>query len=184
MNYIVESINKNGLVTSPYEFRRTSVKSGDVIDFGEFDGVYPHTSGRYGRVWTVEDRRVTYCCEPGSAFLSDDGHADISGGPFSSCDIKDLEPTYETHTLGFWNWGNNGSGAGHGVDYYIPRPLFRLNPQEPTGYYIPAGPAELHIPVYAKASHPDPDTIKVLVKDTGLESRSWINIRDSQYHSL
>lgn len=184
MNYIVESITKHGVISSKFENRIIQVKSGDVIDFGDFNGVYPHTHGLYGRVWTVEGSRVTYCCEPGSAFLSDTGNADISGGPFSSCNIDDLEPTYMTHTLRFWNWGDHQPGGGQGVDYFIPRPLFKLNPTKPIGYYIPAGKFELHVPVYGKASHPEPGIIKVLVKDTGLESRSWINVNDSQYKSL
>lgn len=67
----------------------------------------------------------------------------------------------------------------------IPRPhlySFSLFENTKIGYYIPAGPVELHIPIYDLVEDLDNEIIHVLVKDIGLESRSWINVRSNQVY--
>jgi hypothetical protein len=134
---IIESIGAWGVRTTSrtlYRVRCERPQSGDVIDFGEYEGIYPYTSGRYGRIvsgprdasgmWP--DEMVGFCCQPGSAFLLEDGSVDVSGGPFGHCSPSELEPTHTTRRGLFWNWGGNTRGAGQGVEYLIDRPVFRL----------------------------------------------------------
>ncbi len=132
--YIIEYIGASGLRHSKgYEAsnRLCNPRSGDIIDFENFEGTYPFTHGRYGRIEEVgtgycEKDEVHLCCELGSAFLNDSGSVSISGGPFCVVKLDDLEPTLRTYPATYWNWGNNGSGGGHGVNYIIARPVFRL----------------------------------------------------------
>ena len=134
---IVESISNRGVKTTPAALigsRMSRPRPGDVIDFGDNAGNYPFKN-RYGRVDTVETgmadkNEIHVCCHMGSAFLCDSGNVSISGGPFECVNIDDLEPLYETRPGTFWNWGDLGAGAGHGVYYTIDRPVFKLKLQE------------------------------------------------------
>lgn len=126
--HIIETIGKWGVKTTPAEHARyKSPQPGDVIDFGVFQGEYPFNY-KYGRIdsRTRDKGRISVCCGGASVFLNEDGSVNISGGPFHSVNLEDLEPAFELKTVRFWNWGDNGPGGGHGVDYYIPRPIFRL----------------------------------------------------------
>lgn len=127
-DFIIESIGSWGVKATKSAHRLTTPKSGDVVDFGEFEGMYPFTNGRYGRIWTLKNGNFgnSLCCEMGSAHLFESGNVDISGGPFAGFDLADLETTYTLRPANFWNWGNNSIGAGMGVDYIIARPVFRL----------------------------------------------------------
>jgi hypothetical protein len=137
-NWIIETIGKWGVKTTDAQVRFNLPRPGDVIDFGDFHGKYPFTSGRYGRIssWqkpyrdTYNDKDVpgqwSVCCGGASCFLGEFGQVDISGGPFTGIRPEDLEPMYSTKRVRFWNWGDNGPGGGHGVDYYIDRPVFLL----------------------------------------------------------
>ena len=129
MNFIIETIGKNGVKTTPSQIRMTSPKPGDVIDFGEGDRPYPYTNKRYGRIDSIDGDRVHFCCQTQGVFLADDGSVSISGGPFVHCDIKDLEPTRTLRNTNFWNWGDNCAGASQGVYYTIARPVFTLSQQ-------------------------------------------------------
>jgi len=134
---IIESIGSWGVKTTTralYHVRCERPAPGDVIDFGEYEGTYPFTSGRYGRIsegpeecsgWT-DKGMVQFCCQPGSAFLDESGHVSISGGPFAHCAAEELEPTHTVRRGLFWNWGDNLRGAGMGVEYHLYRPVFRL----------------------------------------------------------
>jgi len=135
MAYITESIGQWGVKTTPaHPMRMERPKSGDVVDFGENAGTYPFTHGQYGRVertnWLGTEGLLLVCCEMGSAFLKESGSVDISGGPFWSGDLLQLEPTYTTKMARFWNWGNHAPGAHQGVDYHFQRPVFQLRLQE------------------------------------------------------
>ena len=130
---IVESIGKWGTVASEATAERLSFPhEGDVIDFGEYAGTYPFTSGRYGRVsdepgsrFALDDE-VHVCCQPGSAHLFENGQVDISGGPFTCLKLSGLKFRGEFRVGNFWNWGNNRPGANMGVHYTITRPVFVL----------------------------------------------------------
>lgn len=129
MEWIVESIGKWGVNATNSAKRLTTPKPGDVIDFGEFEGIYPFTHGKYGRIWTTIESSSwgnSMCCEMGSAFLFENGHVDISGGPFAGFETRDLEETYTLRNGEFWNWGMNLPGGGMGIYYTIARPVFRL----------------------------------------------------------
>jgi len=134
---IIESISNRGVKTTPaalMHVRMSRPNQGDVIDFGDNVGNYPFKA-KYGRIDSVEtgfadSGEVHVCCHMGSAFLYDNGNVSISGGPFACVKLADLEPLYETHTAEFWNWGNLGAGAGHGVYYSIARPVFKLRLQK------------------------------------------------------
>ena len=132
---IIESISNNGVKTTPKELlhiRLCRPRSGDIIDFGENEGNYPFIYGRYGRIADGEGQgfarkgEVHTCCELGSAFLLDGGRVDISGGPFELIKTEELEPAMRTYRAPYWNWGDRGRGAGHGVYYHIDRPLFKM----------------------------------------------------------
>lgn len=131
-NHIVEYIGHNKLVHTELDHSRAEhPHPGDVIDFGENEGIYPYTHGKYGRVDSLNHfgtGMIGIICEPGSAFLGEN-YVTISGGPFDTISPDELEPTYKLYTMRFWNWGNNLPGAGKGVDYYIARPVFRLKPR-------------------------------------------------------
>ena len=125
-NHIIETIGKNGVKTTPFNIRQfQGPKPGDVIEYPE-DAPYPYNKA-YGRVDSVEGGKVYICCNMGSVFLTDSGAVSISGGPFSSVWLSDLEFTGELRTVRFWNWGDNSAGAHQGVDYMIDRPVFRLS---------------------------------------------------------
>ena len=135
--HIIEYIGASGLIHSKgyaANNRITTPHAGDVVDFGEFAGKYPFIYGQYGRIEGVgvgmaHEDEAHVCCEMGSAFLAEHNGAvsvSISGGPFCCINLDDLEPTLRLHPATFWNWGNNGSGAGRGVEYVIYRPVFKL----------------------------------------------------------
>lgn len=132
---IIEYIGKTGIKSSEYDdTRMRTPRPGDVVDFGENCGTYPFTSGRFGRLANFESYRDGHwavCCGGASVFLYPDS-VDISGGPFTSVRPEELEPTYETQRVRFWNWGDNVPGAAQGVDYYIDRPVFRLKKRPDT----------------------------------------------------
>ncbi len=132
--YIIEYIGAGKLVHSKeYEAqdRLRTPHAGDVIDFGDFKDKYPFSSTKEGigriegvGVGMADKDEAHVCCELGSAFLHE-GSVSISGGPFCCIKLADLEPTFSTRAATFWNWGHNGSGAGHGVRYIIARPVFK-----------------------------------------------------------
>jgi hypothetical protein len=132
----------NHLIECPHPLKTTDLRTrrhrlitphpGDVVDFSLLLGQYP-ANKRYGTICNVSEDRVSFCCEPGSVFINESG-VDISGGPFGSCARNSLIAAHELIGLPlhfpimrnqyFWNWGNNGSGAGNGVHYNITRPVF------------------------------------------------------------
>ena len=128
MNFIIESIGKNGVkTTSAHNGRLARPTAGDIVDFGEGERPYPYTNVRYGRVDRIrDDGKVSICCQTQRVFLEDDGSVSITGGPFQSVALEDLEPTHTLDNAPFWNWGNHSPGAHQGVDYTIARPVFRL----------------------------------------------------------
>lgn len=86
---------------------------------------HKETYGRFDKFGSWVENKWHVCCEPGSVFLSPES-VSISGGPFTSISMDQIEPTYTLKLVRFWNWGDLWPGAGHGVDYYIERPVFRL----------------------------------------------------------
>jgi hypothetical protein len=126
MNHVIESIGSWGVVTTPLQIRLGQVKPGDIIDAPEGLRKYP-ISHRYSRIAHIDENGIASVCEGmGSAFLCQDGHCDISGGPWWSIPISVLEPTHALHQATYWNWGDNCPGAAQGVQYNIFRPLHRL----------------------------------------------------------
>ena len=134
MTHIVESIGAWGVVTSPLQPRVRHPRAGDIVDFGENQGTYPFTQGKYGRIdsadWLGEEGLILVCCEMGSAFLFESGGVSISGGPFWSGPLSELEATGLLKLARYWNWGDNSPGAYQGVDYHFDRPVFRLKLQK------------------------------------------------------
>jgi hypothetical protein len=126
--HIIESIGKWGVKTTAEASRFGTPKPGDVVLFA--DGLpYPFKNSRIGRVEALSDKGDLHiCCELGSAFLFENGGVSISGGPFATIKLADLRPTFRLHEANFWNWGDNGSGAGNGVNYKIARPVFLYCP--------------------------------------------------------
>lgn len=129
MAHIIECIDRSGVRTSTLTHQRLETPlPGDVINW---------PSGKLGRVDSLHDPagswagpgEVHVCAELGSAFLSWSTKRgrpviSISGGPFLMVKLADLQPTYRTAVVRFWNWGDHLPGAGMGVDYHIARPLF------------------------------------------------------------
>lgn len=131
MTWIVESIGKWGVKATNSSTRLFTPHAGDVIDFGEDERPYPFDKCRFGRIEHVgphgfaKEGKAHICCEPGSAFLYEDGSVSISGGPFEIIKLSDLEPAVSLKAMCFWNWGNNMQGADQGIGYLIARPVFR-----------------------------------------------------------
>ncbi len=170
--FIVEAINKDGIVHSPYdEVRRRRPRSGDFVRWpaGLINPTY-YGIGRssdsdlpkappLGRIYEVgtgfvHEGEVHVCESSGSAFLRYDGSVDISGGPFRVVKLEHLVATFETHVGRYWNWGNNGAGADRGVDFHIARPIFDYTPPiclQQTGFttHTPTDPTP--VPSYCKA---------------------------------
>jgi hypothetical protein len=73
------------------------------------------------------------------------GNVSISGGPFHTAHRSDVISAFKLFSYGntvlpliknqtMWNWGDNQMGAGQGVEYIIPRPVFiLLDPDETDG---------------------------------------------------
>jgi hypothetical protein len=130
MMNIIESIGSwgvNSTSTTRFRERCQRPRSGDIVEFTDTE--YPHTQGKYGRIeglGTWKEGEYHICCGLGSAFLCENGHVSICGGPFESVLPEELIPTYDTFRAEYWNWGNNSPGANQGVYYYFHRPVFRL----------------------------------------------------------
>lgn len=127
MKHIVEYIGKEGVRHTPLSRARwTRPSPGDAVLLP--DGSYGMIEG-LGRGLAM-DNQFHVCDHPEGVFLflKADGAAgvDISGGPFRHVQPCCLEPIYALRTASFWNWGNNGAGAGRGVYYQITRPVFKL----------------------------------------------------------
>ena len=122
---IVESIGKWGDVITEGPERLLEVRSGDIIQFPPEFVKYP-VSREFCRVSEVDEQtgRISIVDGMGSAFLFQDGHISISGGPFFSMWLEHLTPTKETHVADYWNWGSNLPGKDQGVYYQIARPRF------------------------------------------------------------
>lgn len=136
---IVESITGTGVKTSKLSAseRMQLPQSGDIVDFCD-NPQYPF-KGKIGRISAIGQAEAYYesgddtahvCCELGSAYLREDGSVDISGGPFTSIKLEDLEPCGILKEASFWNWGDRRVGAHQGVYYRICRPVFKLKKQE------------------------------------------------------
>ncbi len=121
---IVESRGKWGIQITEGEERLLEVRSGDIIEFPEELIKYP-VSQSFCRVQEIhENGRVHIVDGMGSAFLSQNGSVNISGGPFFSVWKEHLIPCKRTHPATYWNWGNNFPGANQGVYYQLARPVF------------------------------------------------------------
>lgn len=125
-NHIIESIGGWGVKTVPARLRFNDPKAGDLIQFPEELQKYP-ISHEYCRIQSVNEEKWTASVVNGmgSAFISENGHHDISGGPFFTMNLNDLDPLYMLKAADVWNWGDNLPGAGQGVHYTIYRPVFR-----------------------------------------------------------
>lgn len=123
---IVESIGPWGVRTSRYQTRMTQVRPGDIVEVPEELRRYP-CEHQFSRIENVIDGQAIVCEDMGSAFLCEDGRCSISGGPWWSVPVATLKPKYELREATYWNWGDNGPGANHGVYYQIYRPVHVLS---------------------------------------------------------
>lgn len=122
---ITETIGKWGVKTSDARVRMAIPKPGDVIRFGT-DRAYPRQDADFGIVDFIDGNKIVFCVHPMGIFLNENGSVSISGGPFGSCSKTEIQPTYLTQNVLFWNWGDNSPGAGMGVNYLISRPVFQI----------------------------------------------------------
>jgi uncharacterized protein YkvS len=126
MNFI-ESISRKGIKSTSGDAARarlTNPRPGDIVEFDD---------GKRGRVDSVgpcsywEDKdKALICMEMGSAFMDENGTLQISGGPFKTVKITDLEPTFRVGPSRFWNWGDNQPRAHMSVEFVLDRPIFKL----------------------------------------------------------
>ncbi len=120
---ITEYVGKDGVESSPLSHGRlTRPRPGDLVQWAD---------GSLGRVWEVgtghcEQDEVHVCDSLGSAFLGR-GYVSISGGPFTILKLSELTATMRCELAGFWNWGDNSPGRDMGVEYWLARPVFRVN---------------------------------------------------------
>jgi hypothetical protein len=167
MTHIIETIGKWGVKTSPYRnWRRIRPQAGDIVEFGDDMRRYP-VSCRHCRINHIdaESGMASIVDGMGSAFLSEDGSLEISGGPFFSVPLESLEPTAELHRARFWNWGDNSPGAAQGVEYHLDRPVFRAT-EHPDDHAIRYATTEKGARHHDHYRHGDiPDSAKLI--------RSW-----------
>ena len=118
MPNIIESIGKWGVKTTELNsIRMNSPKPGDPV-------LMPN--GSTARIDSVKTNSIGVCLGNASVFLNENATVNISGGPFESFDLIELECTGELKYVTFWNWGDNSPGADMGVYYHIARPLFKV----------------------------------------------------------
>ena len=126
--FIIEYIGKTGIVTTDFQQRlRLGPKPGDIVEFP--DGApYPFDRWKYGRIATLPDSEgfIEICCSGGSVHLYGPESVSISGGPFATVLADNLEITYHVKNASFWNWADNLPGAGQGVHFDLPRPVWAL----------------------------------------------------------
>lgn len=106
----------------------TSPSAGDLVCWSD---------GSYGQIEAVGKalrwpHKVHVCNRLGSAFLgllegNKEPYVSISGGPFSSIDRSELEPMMELRRARFWNWGDCMPSAELGVEYWLARPVFKID---------------------------------------------------------
>ncbi|MFX0133032.1 MAG: hypothetical protein ACFFDN_05230 [Candidatus Hodarchaeota archaeon] len=117
MPFIIETIGKWGVKTSELNhIRLTHPQPGDPILMPD---------GSIARVDDVNSKSIGVCLHTSSVFLCESGKVSISGGPFESINLDDIEYTGELKNVIFWNWGDHLPGAHQGVYYHITRPLFK-----------------------------------------------------------
>lgn len=124
-NHIIDYIGRDGVKTTPAQSRLRQPRPGDLVRIPEELQVYPFTQGEFARIDHLSGDRIGVCCGLGSCFLLPES-VSISGGPFKSIALADIEPECSVGPSPMWNWGDNSSGADMGVDYVIMRPIFRL----------------------------------------------------------
>ncbi len=120
--HIIEYVGGDGVESSPLSGRLAQPRPGDLIEWAD---------GTLGRIWEVgtghcEPDQVHVCNSLGSAFLGR-GYVSISGGPFTILQLGDLTATRRCALSCFWNWGDNSSGAGMDVEYWLARPVFHVD---------------------------------------------------------
>ena len=132
---VIEYIGNDGIKTTEARIRSfAGPKPGDVVAYPE-NAPYPFNSSLsvgHGRIagmpYTDDngDERVSVCCGGASVFWHGPESVSISGGPFESIKLSDLEATMTYKNVHFWNWGDNSAGADQGVYYTVSRPVFNL----------------------------------------------------------
>lgn len=133
---ITEYVGKSGVRSSTFDHDRAShPRPGDLVLW--IDGTY----GMIESIGKWADNEAQVCSNQGSAFLGE-GYISISGGPFFSIPLAELEPApmLGLHAAHFWNWGDNQAGASMGVDYTLMRPVFRYT-GDPEHTYTHRSPA-------------------------------------------
>jgi hypothetical protein len=99
-----------------------SPKTGDLVEGAVYD-TYPY---RYGRIESVEKDMVTICCNPYTPFVSfnekGEPHLNISGGPFITCTMHELEFVKDDMAQ-YKFWGHAGACANGAinVETYVKR---------------------------------------------------------------
>ncbi len=140
---IVEYVGAEGMITTKLtHLRCREPRQGDFVDLREWNEAQGHDTdglsyGDYGVIDKVNwlDKGDVHICTGGaSCYLGKaadkPGHAyvSISGGPFSLFYKDELEPTMELREGRFWNFRGGYPSGDNGQNYYIKRPVFKLNP--------------------------------------------------------
>lgn len=130
MTRITEYVGADGVRSSKYDhFRLSRPRAGDLIEWP--NGKIGMVEYRGSDDTVFADKGQVHCCtHRGSAFLMwseqrREATLSISGGPFITVEMSDLEPTLRLMNVDFWNWGDNHPGADMGCQYTLARPLFR-----------------------------------------------------------
>lgn len=138
---IIEYVGAYGIIASRFpHVRCKEVRQGDWVDLrawrdaNNYYGTgytYYGDFGRVDRVNWIKEGLVHVILNAGSCYLGprDDwsgGYTSISGGPFDTFFIEDLEPTMELKAGRYWNFRNGFAEGDNGQDYMIERPVFKL----------------------------------------------------------
>ncbi len=139
---IIEYVGHDGIISSRWaHVRCREPRVGDFVDLREWNEaqgheVSPYSYLDYGVIdslgW-LQDDDVHICTGGASVYLARStkpgyGAVSISGGPFSLFYQDDLEPTMELREGRVWNFRDGCPEGDNGQDYYIKRPVFKLNP--------------------------------------------------------
>lgn len=121
MSRIIEALTIVESSDASY-WRMRTPHAGDHVRFAD---------GKLGRIEFVgtghcNADQAHVCEEQGSAYLLDNGALSISGGPFRTVTLRDLEPAHDgLHLSWMWQWQNhNHRGVGMGCQFALPRPIF------------------------------------------------------------
>lgn len=121
-----ERIDKTLELLSRHHVSDNKPKIGDLVEGAYYDGAYPF---KYGRIDSIDDDKITVCCQPYVPFVSFDKagslYLSMSGGPFITYDINDFV-FIEEEKAQYAFWGCEGPCANGAIHIETPVARWRI----------------------------------------------------------